>query len=604
MLNKQANHFIACHIAWQLHLWQGLWLLALCFSIFINAAVSAQVITLPTNQQQKALTALQKTTPQSRLYYVNGTLTVGTNAVFNQTFQPLGSSAKMLIALTTLKMIDEGQIKLDDPFHMLVPDLIDEDTFTVPLVVAHALTETSGFATPAWLSREWSAPENLHTKEKLSPYLIKLRTAGQMAHDDSVGWTLLVAALERISGLDIISLMHKTFLGDAQTSVPIIRISNNSPYPAPFQKVLSLEATGMFISQLAKLTYRNQWQGVRFLSDELYENFSKKVTWMMHPLAPNRTLGMTSAFLGNYKTKNWWSSCSRDTGGTSIISRPENALAYVLVQKTGDCTALHKALAHIKESFEAYLGPTQDLKTALQLVNTFKAPSELGGRYIVDSLPTAWLAAKHRRIAKSEVLFNVEADQTAAILIKGRENITFKQIALYTYQASDGAILALSPYKLGGYFTYKDQTYRKIEALGNPLYVLTPYPWAVLILLTGLIYVRSRFGPAFRRLGQLCILGSVLFYTGVWVETAFWPAMMYIYENPWLAALTRVVTNIGLMMILTVPMIVLSITRHRQSLSGLWALIAPIHILLLMVAAMLLFLLSIAWGVAGEIWPL
>lgn len=81
----------------------------------------------------------------------------------------IGSTSKMFVALSVLKLVDEGKLSLNDPIRSLIPEIEFENPWeeTHPVRVAHLLEHTTGWDDLHVVEYAFSAPDTMTTREGL-----------------------------------------------------------------------------------------------------------------------------------------------------------------------------------------------------------------------------------------------------------------------------------------------------------------------------------------------------------------------------------------------------------------------------------------------------
>ena len=120
------------------------------------------------------------------------------------------------------------------------------------------------------------------------------------------------------------------------------------------------------------------------------------------------------------------------------------------------------------------------------------------------------------------------------------------------------------------------------------------------MLFSSIIYLRSKTSARWRRMALLGTLGVTMVALGLIGELGYWAQAIFVWDMPWLVTLWRTVLNIGLALTLSLPLFAASFTRKGEMPTGALIFIAPLHLAAISAAAIALFLILVAWGVAGE----
>tara|TARA_R110002096_G_scaffold26437_1_gene81611 strand:- start:171 stop:488 length:318 start_codon:yes stop_codon:yes gene_type:complete len=101
-------------------------------------------------------------------------------------------------------------------------------------------------------------------------------------------------------------------------------------------------------------------------------------------------------------------------------------------------------------------------------------------------------------------------------------------------------------------------------------------------------------------MGQFGFIGTLLICTGLLCDYLWWPIALFEWDLPVLIYAWRILLNIGLVLVLSLPLFALSFVRHNRMPEGSALMYVPFHLALISIAAVALFLILIAWGMAAE----
>ncbi|MBL4836873.1 MAG: serine hydrolase [Kordiimonadaceae bacterium] len=515
-------------------------------------------------------------------FFVNGISTVGLTKKMAENHVILGSYIKISLSAITLRLREKHGIKLRKSISFDIPDVIEENPFKVAITPAHLMTETGGFSVPTILN---ATP--------LHQYALQARTAGQISHHDPVGWAILVHFLEKKSGKSILQLFTEEILvplGLKQTDL-------NLKYPAsPLQMVANATGSGLFIAELSRLMIRNQTaNGKRYLPKASYDLLARKHSWRMHPLAPNHTFG---AVLLSESGQRWIGTGPLSQNNTpTLMGFPETGIAFVKL--TGKTAAYKQAVLELANKNFLPLKPDNRAYAARQL----RPYQPFSGYYVRDDKPSKWLQKRLTTIEHNTLRLSQPSDRLVTVY-KAVGDVEFstdyiKQIPFY-YVSAEGQTLILSPYKSGGYFLLDGILHRHIGVLGNRSYIIGAFPFAVILMLSSFIYIKGGISRAWKKMGQFGTLGTLMICAGLLCDYLWWPSAIFEWHMPYLVNLWRTIMNVGLMLVLSVPLFALSFTRRNHMPEGVAIMLAPAHLAFLTFASLALFLILVAWGVAGE----
>jgi len=561
-------------LARPLIIWRMIWMLAFAC---ISLPLYAQAITINPDHLQSPV---QELTVGEQAFFVNGPFTHGLSDEEAKHLYPLGPMSRTLVSLVTLRMHAAGLFSLDEPIVKTLPNILDENPFQVAITPRHLMTETAGFAALAIKGSDAS----------LSRATTQVRTAGQMAHSDHVGWSVLIAFIEAKAQKPFL-VLAKTFLllpiGQNLT-LEKQRHGNVAGY-------LGYKGNGAFIAELARLMIRNRDKnGARFLPDDLYAQLVERHNWRMHPIGPRRTLGGVMRTLGEH-TYIAPPPAPNSPPSPTFAAFPDQGIAFVTLK--GTSRAYFDAVKNIAE--ESFLPAKADhrLEEAKGLRD---AENRFSGIYVRSDAPSAWLKDRLNAI-KSDTL-QIKETATGAITVTATGRFgTYEKQAPYYYRAANGEELLLSPYRQGGYLVIDDTLYRYVGILGNKTFVLSLFPLVMLMLFSSVIYIRSKTSPRWRKMALFGTFGALIVGVGLWADYTFWPQAVFVWDVPWLVNIWRLMINVGLAFVLSLPLFAAAFTKKNEMPTGAAIFVVPLHLAMLSISAIFLFLILVAWGMAGEI---
>jgi len=518
-------------------------------------------------------------------FYVAGLATYGpeTHQIEGNSgaYYKLGGAGKLILAMATLRLAEKGDLKLDERIAITVPDILEQNPFRVAVTPRHLLTETAGFAVPPLVN------DTLPLKR----YAAHVRTAGQVAHHDPVGWGILISFLEQKAKRPLPMILQDevlTPLGLASTALQI-----EGAHPILIQKNMS--GTVALIAEVARILVRNQDKGgKRYLLPNAYEQLVNRHSWRMHPLGPSNTIGLSIKIASGQQ---WIQTLSVASGGVTIMAFPSVGISFVQLQGLPNHFATTvEALA--KERFL----PSTDamMNDAKRLVEAFRP----AGVYVPSDQPSLWLKNRLELIANHTV--SLRDDENGTITLKrngskqGRVEHVYNRKAPFYYESPLGGSLTLSPFKQGGYMVIDNLLYHYAGVLGDPRFVIDLVPVFILLLFSTAYYYRSAITPVWRRMAAIAVSGTLFIIFGIACEYFFWPKAQFVWDMPWLITLWRIILNVGLALILSMPLFTLSFARQNKMPSGSIAILfVPLHLGMISIAAVSLFLVLVAWGIAG-----
>jgi len=530
--------------------------LALFLALFASSSLWAQAIVLRADDVLPRLKAVHEAA-----FFVNGHAVQGLEG----SAAPDAGAQGLMLRLAVLRLFDAGAVQMDEPLVQFLPGILDDNPFKVALTLRHLLTCTGGFASPPGGSINPDIP--------LRSYAIGLRTPGQVMTDDMVGDAILAALIEKLTGLPLEAAL------DREVTAPLGR----DIWPALGRILLSRETA----------------DGNPFLSADTYRFIAAETLWRLHPMGPSASAA------GSIHVRDGLGWLEVAPG---IIAFPREGVVFMAPGLPYDKESeFHDTVLNIaRENF-----PPHSFDAALAEANRLARPSELGGRYTRSDPPSAWLRPRLQAMAMDWMVIR-EADDGSLTLdlaqVPGSASDTprpfdrtFREVAPYRFANSTGDILTLSPYRMGGYAYLGDALYHQTGPLGRVDLIGTLLPWVLVVLFSAVFHVKSKVGKPWRRMAGFTLTGTSLILFAMFAEFAFWPFVMYTWDMPVLVTLWRTGLNVGLMLILSVPLFAFSFTRRGlMPERGFAFILAGPHLALLSLAAIALFLVTVALGLAGN----
>ncbi|WP_417450089.1 serine hydrolase [Kordiimonas sp.] len=532
--------------------------LAILSVFFLSCAASAQGVVL---RADEVLPHLKAVTADA--FFVNGYNIYGyTDAGGNE-----GRGLQRLkLRLTALRLLDDGHLSIDQPISQHLPEIVGEYPFKVALTLRHLLTGTGGFAAP---------PGGLINPDiSLRSYAIEVRTPGHVSTDDLVGDAVLTKLIEQVTGLSL----HEVF-----------KQHLTSPLGYPL------------VPGLARvLLYNETPDRQAFLSDALYRLIASETLWRLHPMGPMRSA------VGDIRMAHGLSWLEITPG---VIAFPREGVVFIAPNLTAGEENLFRSavIAVARNHF-----PPRSIPGPLDEARHLARPSEVGGRYTLSGKPSAWLQTRAKAMAHDWMALREEKDGSLNVSLAKvpSQDATdtprpfdprFLEVAPYRYENRTGNVLTLSPYRMGGYAYLDDRLFHRTGPLGHMDLIARLVPWVFAALLTAALHLKSPVGRPWRYMAAFALTGTGLIGAALAAEWYVWPSVMYGFDLPILVTLWRVGLNIGLMLILAVPLLAVSFVRRGLLPErGVAFILAGPHLALLSIAAMALFLITVALGLAGN----
>ncbi len=531
-------------------------------------------LTLPSDLRQKIVS--------HEGFYITDQETVG---IKDNTYHAMGGVGKLLLTLVTLRLAGDGILTLDEAVAKTPNTLLDDQPFKVAITPRHLLTETAGFA----------VPPVIYSAANLKSYASEVRSAGKMAHHDPVGWAILIRLLEQKTGKPILKIIDDTLLlplGLPITSLKVIDAKN------PLLFLRGLKGTEQLLASLTRIiaTNRSPYNTAPFLDSTLYQQLTGTLSWRMHPMGPSRTLG-----LGLHTTshQHWFELFRTPYGNTSIMVFPAENIGFAYFG-----TDPEGFRADVIQFANSKLAPNPTSEASD--TNALTSKTRINGLYTITEAPAEWLQTRLHQIRYGTIRLADSKDGTTLIVSKeNTEEVpaprVFRKVAPLYYVDAKGNTISFSPYKQGGYMMLDDHLYRFVGLIGDKRLVLDLVVPFFLLLLSSGIYIFRKRHTAWRRMGLTGLLGTLLITFGVAAEYYLWPKVVFLWDMPALVTLWRILLNAGIALTLSLPLFTLSFARKQKMPTGPFSiLLVPLHLCLVSVAALGLFIILVAWGVAGN----
>jgi len=523
----------------------------------------------------------------------------------------------LILTLATHRYADRGLLTLDEPLSQHVPHLVDDPPFSVTILIRHLLTESAGYAAPPFLW-DWPGYKAVGTdtdagtahlnryRAPLQRYMLPVRTAGQIAQRDLVGWAVLIRVLEAASGLPLPVIIQSEILEPLGLTADDVQLgAAGSPTARAFAPLLTSQISPDAEARLIRLLFRNRSNsGGTYLSRERYILLTETVNLQPHPLMNGRTAGLERRLIGS----RWALSLA---GGCHLIF-PKADIAVILTPETRSrpnihpCTGQDRLSRLVDRDF-----PSTDRSTALALATArLRPPETLLGPYAHEDRAAAHMRARIDQILSTVKIGHRKGGDLRIDWPDGTPTSLLDPIAPYAFAVrgdmNDGTVPAhgqtavFSRYRIGGYAEIDGDFYRFTGVIGDPDMVLWPGIAALIILLTAAIHWREDCAPEWRRMARCGAASVVLITAGLVAEYTLWDWARYEIDQAVLVTIWRVGLNIGVALSLSVVLYCLSISKRGLLPVGAKALWTPLHLAVLAASGCVVFLCLIALGLAGN----
>lgn len=145
----------------------------------------------------------------------------------NDTMYGIGSISKVYVAASVMKLVDEGKVDLDEPLTTYIPEFKMADERYKKITTRMLLNHSSGLMGSSFNSAFLLGDNDTYAVESLLTQLESQRLKadpGAYSVYCNDGFTLAQILVERISGMDFTSFIHKNFsepLGLTHTKTPL-----------------------------------------------------------------------------------------------------------------------------------------------------------------------------------------------------------------------------------------------------------------------------------------------------------------------------------------------------------------------------------------------
>ncbi len=517
----------------------------------------------------------------------------------------VGAFQKTILALAALRLADNGTLALDTSVSSLVPDIVPHEPFKAPITIKHLLQETAGFASP---------PESLEPillgkstdHHQLTKFSIIMRSPGQVSSHDPVGWAILIAMLEKTAGSPIEAIIQQQVLSPLYGGADYMTIKHQTLGGQAMP--LDIEITGPVLSSITKLLVWNIDKGGElFLAYQTYQDLIQGRNG--HQLHPSDRIASYGIQIHKNKSHYWLEPLNAgDHSSLDFLAFPAQGAVFGAAP-TGAMPVRPSLRENALELAREFFPPRPQTTTDGQKL---VRPSKLEGRYIPAIQSPAGLSER-LAIMQSDWL-SVFSDGKGGLLVKRRDEaaIPYRETVPYAYSGTAATMfspgLIFSPYRLGGYVALKGangerQLYRRVDSLGRAAKLAALMPWALLVIASAGFYAFRQPAKPWRNMGLFALAGAALVGTGLYLELNSWASVLYAQDQPALIILWRTGLNVGLMLLLALPMFVVSFSRNKTiPTGGLKVMVAP-HLALVTAAALMVFLTLVMWGVAGTFAP-
>lgn len=263
------------------------------------------------------------------------------------TIYGIGSTSKMMVTASVMKLVDEGKIDLDQPLVNYIPDFKMEDErykqITPRMLLNHSsgLLGTSGHNATLYGDNDTQAHDTF--LDQLATQNLKADPGAYSVYSND-SFTLAEILVEKVSGTTFTGYIHQHFtepLGMEHTKTPQDNVD-----PAQMAAVYSQRVEG----QLPQENYNIIASGGIYSTAEDLVKFSQIFTGQVDILSPESVEAMEQE---EYKRGIWPneadSSIAYGLGWDSVNLFPFNEYGIQAVTKGGDTLSYHSSLVVLPE---------------------------------------------------------------------------------------------------------------------------------------------------------------------------------------------------------------------------------------------------------------
>ena len=588
-----------------LNLLKNLFFAAVMLVVF-SASVRAQSITLHEGDLSALLN--KNAISSDDLWIVNGKNILKRGD--NDQRIGLGKLSAALWNVAALRLIEMKLLDADRPVSDFLDDIEIDNPFRKRVTLRHLLAGTAGFATPPFHATTLEFTDNYSVfpiDNDWRKYLSLITEPGLGARDDLVGQALLAKVILSVMDNDINQVLQELVFAplDVQADLRLPEDILNYTYDAFFAPVvdisISTEAFGAFLSML---TDNRRAGGERYLSLAMHEALMKGAAWKVHPLGPGRSYGFATGEINARRSASILPSEWRRHAGQSYVSGmvafPDAGIVIAMSEYGADSKKVRNKLLKVAGVIASENIPRTSYFRERKLLENVTEVYPRNGYFMLDETATSWLAEKLNRAKYHSPYISVKRE--AVTVTHGGEQKLYHRVEPRFYQSSDGERLYLSEGNDGN-IAIGGSVYRYTGAMGNPYLLISPFFICLITLLSAGIYWNSKRGKDWRRFARWTVVGALCFTAGYYAEVMLYPTEWSMEHNSFYVLLWRLVFNIGLMLLLTAPMYAWRFGKQNSFHENARQIMVGSHVIVIAAAALVFALLSVGWGLAGELLP-
>lgn len=528
----------------------------------------------------------------------------------DQQMVPLGKLSGMLWNMAAMRLIDQDSFVPDTPVALLVEDFEFASPFREIITMRHLLAGTAGFATPPWYSSKLGY---LSTRKKMKAdndwrkHIVAVSNPGLVGRDDPVGQALLAKAVISDWGEGYGESLQDLIFTPLGITADHVEMPSpdDTAYDSFFAPTLDIKLSGQALVKILSVLSNNQLDsGERFLSLVNYTALMRGQGWRVHPLGPGRSYGFALSAIEGRRTASLLPSTEPSQhiaiAGSGLIAFPEAGIVIAMTEPTSDGAALKLSLSRVARLIAMEFIPRTNYFRERKEMETVSEVRPREGYFMLDDAATSWLGEKLYRAKHFSPYIVVKRD-SVHVNFRGKQTL-YNRIDARLYQNLAGEKLYVSDGS-GGYISIGENLFRYTGAMGNPYLLISPLILCLFVLFSASLHWFSKRGRDWRRFARWSVAGGILFAGGFAMEVHYYPTVWIEEQFGYQTLLWRSLFNIGLMLILTAPMYAWRFGKQNVFHENVKQMILGSHVVLIAAAALVLTLMSVAWGLAGELLP-
>ena len=573
---------------------------------FVSAQASAQSIVLHEGDLHQLLE--ENAVAEDSLWIINGkkVLTRGSR----QSRVSLGKLSGVLWNIAALRLIEMKVLDADEPAVLLLDDFELDSPFRKHLTLRHLMAGTAGFAIPAFHATTLDFKDSYSTFPQSNDwqnYITPISEPGIVARDDIVGQALLAKIILSRWNKDLDQTLQDLVFAplglEADIQLPDDPLDYS--YDGFFAPVMDLSvSTEAFEAFLSALTDNRQADGELYLSLIMHNALMKGAAWKVHPLGPGRSYGFSTSEVNGRRSASILPNKLRTRhprfAPAGLVAFPDAGIVIAMSDADLEATAIKEQLLKVAGLIANENISRTNYYREKKDAEALEEARVRSGYYMLDDMATAWLAEKLNRAKFHSPYIHIKRAEVT--VINGNDPQVFKRIDARVYQSAQGENLYISEGS-GGYLTIGESLYRYTGAMGNPYLLISPVWLCLTILFSAGLYWFSDRGKDWRRFARWSVAGAFCFVAGYHAEFYLYPAQWGMGHNGVYVIMWRALFNVGLMLILTAPMYAWRFGKQNAFHTNIRLMLLGSHVIVIAAAALVLALLSVAWGLAGELSP-